>query len=223
MIRKRRLQREDRRKIARAFASHRHFYYYAKGKLAWDPVYPVVLDRLMASQFPLLDVGCGIGLLSVSLREAGATMPIRAFDVDARKMDWAKQHLKLKDVDFFTGDACFLPEHEGDMVILDILHYFEPKVRTRILEDIIVRVAPGGRVLIRCGIRSRSWRYGVTLLEEFAIGVFRWIPVQGWNFPTFDQVTQPFVKAGFSVFVSPMWGRTPFNSYFFECVRPADS
>lgn len=36
---------------------------YVRGKLRSDPVYPAAFDRLNETPMPVLDLGCGIGLL----------------------------------------------------------------------------------------------------------------------------------------------------------------
>ena len=55
--------------IARAFLperalGNRYDYYYTLTKLRTDPLYPGVLDALRGCGAPLLDLGCGLGLLA---------------------------------------------------------------------------------------------------------------------------------------------------------------
>ena len=59
--------------IARAFLpknplGNRWDYYYTLAKLRSDPLYPGVLQALRGSDAPLLDLGCGLGLLAHALR-----------------------------------------------------------------------------------------------------------------------------------------------------------
>src|ERR1700682_5527064 len=44
---------------------------YAKSKLRRDPIFPEAYELLHDSKGPLLDVGCGVGLLAFYLRERG--------------------------------------------------------------------------------------------------------------------------------------------------------
>ena len=58
--------------IARAFLpervlGNRYDYYYTLTKLRTDPLYPGVLDALRRHDAPLLDLGCGLGLLAQAL------------------------------------------------------------------------------------------------------------------------------------------------------------
>ncbi|MFO1474213.1 MAG: class I SAM-dependent methyltransferase [Lysobacterales bacterium] len=79
-------------------------YYYVRGKLASDPLYPGVVAALRGSDAPLLDLGCGIGLLAHALRADGQAMRYAGVDFDADKIVVAKTaanaHLKLAGRDF---------------------------------------------------------------------------------------------------------------------------
>ncbi|MFT4548607.1 MAG: hypothetical protein ACI9MB_002560, partial [Verrucomicrobiales bacterium] len=60
----------DYAKLARLFGSpwHRN---YVKSKLRTDPLYDGVFGELVDEVLPLLDLGCGLGLLAFYLRERG--------------------------------------------------------------------------------------------------------------------------------------------------------
>src|SRR5690606_39767259 len=47
-------------------------------KLSTDPLYPGVLRALRGSHAPVLDLGCGLGLLAHALRQDGQEMPYRS-------------------------------------------------------------------------------------------------------------------------------------------------
>ncbi len=69
-------------RIARAFLpsfplGNRWDYYYTLAKLRSDPLYPGVLQALRGSAAPLLDLGCGLGLLAHALRLDGQKMDYR--------------------------------------------------------------------------------------------------------------------------------------------------
>ena len=57
-----------------------------------DPVYDAVLTELRgAPPLPILDIGCGPGLLAAVLRTGGLTAPIHGLDYDPRKTDAARE------------------------------------------------------------------------------------------------------------------------------------
>lgn len=201
----------------------RHFLHgYARGKARWDPAYPAVVQRLADSSHRLLDVGCGVGLLAAYLRESGCRQPILGIDLNGRKINTARQRVAAfyPGIEFQVADARTLPDFSGDIVMLDVLHYLDPAAQQALLDAVADRIAPGGRAMIRTAFRQRCWRYYATLAEEMLIRLIGWIRAGPSRFPTREQVTQPFARRGWEVAVSPMWGRTPFNSYFVEARRP---
>ncbi len=194
-------------------------YYYAMGKIALDPAYPAVAKALANSTLPLLDLGCGMGLLAAYLRASGHRAPIVGWDVDETKIEIAKTVLPGSRESFRAGDAIDFSEHCGDVVMLDVLHYFSDGDQQRLLRKIAASIAPQGVALIRLALNEPNWRFAATKAEEWFVHFTRWIPVQGGNFPTRDEVSLPFGQEGLEVEVRPMWGWTPFNSYLFTIRR----
>ena len=194
-------------------------YYYAIGKIALDPAYPVVASILRGSQHPLLDLGCGMGLLAAYLRATGHRAPILGLDVDQRKIDVAQQVLAGASEKFRARDAMNFPEHSGDLVMLDVLHYFNDKDQQRLLKKIAASIAPRGIALIRLALNESNWRFAATKFEEWFVHFSRWIPTCGWNFPMRAEVLKPFDQEGLDCDVRPMWGLTPFNSHLFTIRR----
>lgn len=204
---------------ARRYRERPYFYFYALGKLSLDPAYPFVRNVLTHSPRPLLDVGCGMGLLAAYLRTSGHKQPIVGLDIDDKKVQLAQSLFGSDNASFATADALDLPDHSGDVVVLDVLHYFSDEDQQRLLEKVAARLAPGGKALIRVTLKEDSFRFTLTKMEERFVHLVRWIPVMGSNFPTREEVLAPFQRAGISGHVQPMWGYTPFNSYLFTFQR----
>jgi len=196
-----------------------NLYYYAQGKLALDPAYPEVARELASSPRPLLDIGCGMGLLAAWLRAHEHRARICGMDVDDKKIQIAQNLLGRENASFQTGDALDFAPHSGDVVMLDVLHYFDDAQQQRLLEKIAASLAPGGVAMIRVTLNDKSWRFTATKLEEWFVHASGWIPTSGWNFPTRDEVGRAFQARGFGENVRPMWGMTPFNSYLFTFRR----
>lgn len=208
----------------RAAARYREFRVlgrYAKSKAALDPAYPAVAEALRGSPRPLLDIGCGVGLLAAFLRESGCSQPILGIEPDAEKVRLGASRVAAHyaSVEFRVGDALRMPAFSGDIVMLDVLHYMGPGAQQAALEQIASRVAPGGRALIRTAFRDGSWRYYATLLEEAFVRVSGWIRGGCCRFPTQSEATAPFGGPEWEVTVKPMWGRTPFNSHLIAARR----
>ena len=209
------------RRAADRFRHSRFLHGYAKGKAAWDPAYTAVAARLQESRHPLLDIGCGVGLLAAYLRESGCRQRILGIEPDGKKVRIATGHVASAYplLEFRVGDARCLPEFSGDIVMLDVLHYMEPGVQRCVLEQIALRIAPGGSALIRTTFRDNSWRYFATLIEEAFVRVSGWIRGGCCHFPTREEVTVFFCGPEWKISVKPMWGRTPFNSHLVEIER----
>ena len=211
-----------RHRVAGRFSS-RFLRGYVASKIGSDPVYAAVLERLRGHDEPLLDVGCGVGVLSFFLREHGLTMPIDGIDHDAKKIAAARAIAPHYDrLTFAAADArSALRGFHGSVLMLDLLHYFRDDEQQQLLRDAAAATLPGGVVIVRDAVRDRSWRYRITQAQETFSRAVRWLKAERLNFPTIEAVAAPFRAAGFSEEIVPLWGRTPFNNYLFVFTRPA--
>jgi 2-polyprenyl-3-methyl-5-hydroxy-6-metoxy-1,4-benzoquinol methylase len=190
---------------------------YARAKLATDPVYAAVARRLRDHPHPVIDVGCGIGLMSFYLRANGFTQPITGVDHDAAKIASASR-ASTDGLRFTTGDAREPLPHGSSVLLIDVLHYFTADEQSRILGNAAAAVPPGGVVIIRDTIDDHSWRFRATYAAEvFARGV-RWIRAERLDFPTHERIASAF--EGFDREVTPLWGATPFNNYLWAFTKP---
>jgi SAM-dependent methyltransferase len=185
---------------------------YARSKLATDPLYDAVTRRLRGHSHPIVDLGCGIGLMAFHLREQGFSQAITGVDHDAAKIAQA-QRAAYDGIRFLTGDARDAIPPGSSVLLLDVLHYFEEDEQRRILANIARAVPPGGVAIIRETVREASWRYCATYIAElFARGI-RWIRADRLHFSTIERIVGAF--DGFEAEVTPLWGATPFNNYLF--------
>ena len=184
---------------------------YVRAKLARDPMYEAVLQYVRERSEPLLDVGCGVGVLEAFLRERGVQVPIVGIDFDGAKIAVARQ--VVPDAAFHEADARSLPSFHGTVVILDVLHYLTNDEQQQLLLQALDRTS--GLVIVRDAVRDRSMRYRLTVVEETFARAVRWLHVPRLNFPTVEQIVAPFHARGFEVSVAPMWGKSPLNNYLF--------
>lgn len=192
-------------------------HFYTKAKLGSDPVYSAVSHEVQASPLPLLDIGCGIGLLAHYLRACGQNAHVTGFDYDSRKIASARQ-MAVKgghhDLSFTAGDArTGLPEFSGHVVILDILQFFTESEQDALLTAAADRVAQGGKLIIRSGMRDDSWRFRITVLGDYLAKVTFWMKAAPTRYPEAEQFQRVLSAAGLKVRIEPMWGGTPFNNY----------
>jgi len=188
---------------------------YVRGKLASDPVYDAVYRHLRGSEEPVIDIGCGVGILALYLRQRGFKAPIVGIDHDARKIAIAKRVAATDDVAFSVGDARAPIAMRGNVVLLDVLHYFTTEDQEAILGN---ASSAGGMILIRDGIRDGSLRYRLTYAQEALARVGGWLKAERLNFPTAERITGAF-DGEFTHERQPMFCHSPFNNYLFAFKR----
>lgn len=201
--------------LARSFRG-RSDRYYVSAKLKSDPLYDAVLGQLTGSPLPLLDLGCGLGLLAFFLRDSGLQVPIHSLDYDERKIIEARELAAARGDDTLSFDFHDaregLPEHHGNVTILDILQFFDHEQIERLLTLAAERVAPGGKLVLRSCLKDTSWRFKVTVAGDFLAKATFWMKAAPIHYPTaedFETVLSRFGK----VSITPLWGKTPFNNH----------
>ena len=195
---------------------------YVAAKLRTDPLYTALAENLRGSDLPLLDLGCGLGLLAFFLRAEGLAMPIHGLDYDPRKIESARgvaRGCRADGLTFSHHDARQgLPEHLGNVSILDILQFFTPAEQESLLRLAAARVAPGGKLLIRSGLRDDSWRFKITVAGDFLAKATFWMKAAPTHYPAAADFHR--ILSGFGlVEIAPLWGGTPFNNHLIVLTR----
>lgn len=193
---------------------------YVRSKLRTDPVYAAVLAVLENHPHPIVDVGCGVGLLPLLLRENGFTPSIVGLDSDTRKIDAATRAMSAR-TELRVGDARDPLPPDHSVVMLDLLHYFTADEQRQILANAARAVPPGGVIIIRDAIDDGSWRYRTTWLAESFARLIFWLNAERLNFPTRELLMSSLT--GFTIEMQPLWGRTPFNNYLIVARRSPTS
>lgn len=190
---------------------------YVMGKLTNDPVYAATVAAIAGTHLPLLDLGCGIGLLGQYLGAQGHRLPYVGLDHDERKIAAGQRAAHRAGLDAMMSlrhaDAAELPALHGHVALLDMLHYLPAERQPALLQAAIRHLAPQGCLIIRNVLREANWRFHVTRLEEFFLRASGWIPGGAQHYPTADELREPLENAGLDVRIEPLRGRTPFNSY----------
>lgn len=206
---------EAARSIAAAFQS-RWIQGYVRGKLTRDVIYAAVADSIEEHSLPLLDIGCGIGLVSHYLDAQGVKITTVGIDHDVRKVITARHAAQRRRLDatFFVGDARMSLRFRGNVLLLDVLHYFPWHDQRRILASAAEATARGGRLIIRDCMRDSTWRYRVTVTQERFSKLIGWLRGEVLEFPTIAGIHDELAAAGMrAVETRPLWGSTPFNNY----------
>src|SRR3954468_18835316 len=93
---------------------------YVRGKLRCDDIYGAAYELLRTSADPILDVGCGVGLLAFYLRERGCRQRVVGLDADARKIRYGAgiTRRSYRDVDLRLHDVEeTIPEFTGNVAL----------------------------------------------------------------------------------------------------------
>ncbi|EIM00116.1 methyltransferase domain-containing protein [Rhodanobacter sp. 115] len=196
---------------------------YVRGKLAGDPVYAAMAGVLAGAEpLPLLDIGCGMGLLGQYLHAHGALHGYLGIDHDERKIASARHAAAAlgNGLQWRCTDAAELPDFHGHVALLDVLHYLPANQQAAVLALAARHLAPGGRLVIRNVLREPNWRYHATRLEEFFLHATGWMRVAPQHYPSADEIRTELEGAGLLVQTRPLRGHTPFNSYLIVARRP---
>ena len=148
------------------------------------------------------------------------------FDYDEQKIIAGKKMIAqggYEDISLMQGDAHVdLPPHNGDVTILDVLQFFEYDAQEKLLISAAQRVAPGGKLIIRSGIKEDNLRFFMTWLGDMIAKLCLWMKAAPRHYPTVDFFKTTLEKEGFSVQAISFWGNTPFNNYLIVATRKED-
>lgn len=204
-------------RVASLFAA-RWLRHYVSSKLRSDPVFSAAFELLDGLRRPILDVGCGVGLLGFYLRERGVDAPVLGLDTDGRKIRQgvAAANGRYGGIEFIEHDARKeLPPFQGNVALLDVLHYLAPADQARLLSELAARVAPGGLLLLRDAPRERTARFWKTYVGEVFAQTISWNIGARLHFPTRESIAAAFSAEEFTREERPAWGGTPFNNRLF--------
>src|SRR5690606_29494619 len=107
---------------------------------------------LRGTTAPVLDLGCGLGLLLHALRMDGQAMPWHGVDIDADKIRRGRaiaaraglgDGARFEVVDLAQG----WPAHAGSVAILDVLQYLDADGQRALVADAAAMLVPGARLV----------------------------------------------------------------------------
>jgi SAM-dependent methyltransferase len=216
------------RRIATAFLPQSRFgnrfpYYYALAKLRTDPLYPGALAALRGSDAPVLDLGCGLGILAHALRLDGQAMSYLGVDHDLRKLERARSisaRARLAGVAFAEADlAGALPEHQGNVALLDVLQYLPEAARRRLLDEAAARLSPGARLVIRTSLDGHGQRNRATRASDRFGNLVGWMQAAPRSYPGREELQSQLAATGLAAEFTPLYGNTPFDNWLVVAQR----
>jgi len=208
-----------------------HFaWYFARGKLAHDPVFRALLERGdLAARERVVDIGCGQGLLASLLHAcderhrpgpwpaawppAPAAVAYTGIELMARDVKRAERALQALPLAprFVCGDMRDAPLPACDaVVILDVLHYVDHAAQVGVLARVRDALRPRGRLLLRVGDAARRRPFAISQWVDRVVTLTRGHRLP----PTWGRRLVDWVALleglGFTVRPVPMSRGTPF-------------
>jgi SAM-dependent methyltransferase len=215
------------RHIASSYLPSRYRYWYSLSKLAMDPLYDSVPAAFADNRAPILDLGCGIGLLLHCLRASGSQSPYVGVDTDAEKIQAARAASKRSGHTDAAFDVCDLserfPNHEGSVALLDVLQYLPPHEQEPLISKAAQCVSRDGRLVIRTGLADDSWRSTLTRATDRFGHWSGWMKTSFKAQPSAADLAAVLRRHGLQADFKPLWGRTPFNNWLVIARRPASA
>jgi len=184
--------------------------YYVAGKLAVDPIFPLVAS-LSGDFGAVLDLGCGRGQLGLLLLELGRARSLVGVDADARKVEVARA--AGPEADFRVGDAAYAELPGADTILLvDVLHYLPREEQDALLRATAARLPHGGRLLVRELDAELGARSGVTRSFEWISRKTGLNRGRATHYRAARELTRVLERAGLSCSVHGASERTPFGN-----------
>ncbi len=202
-------------------------YFFARGKLGSDPVYPAILERgLLLGRPRILDLGCGQALLTAWLRAAArladrgtwptewpaAPRPVSTRGIELMVRDVKRAHRALgPTIEVMTGDIRNADFGTADaVVVLDVLHYMAAAAQCQVLHRVRRALPTDGLLLLRvsdagAGVRHRYTRWvdrAVMLSRGHNWAASHWRDLGEWQ--------SLLRQCGFESETQPMSAGTPF-------------
>jgi SAM-dependent methyltransferase len=168
---------------ARYPANDRFARHFAYGKLTGDPAFRCILAQgMLPPRVPVLDLGCGQGVLASLLAAARehhgrgewpadwAPPPdaeaIRGIELMEKDVSRAR-HANPAGANFVKGDIRNTEfGRAGAVVILDVLHYIDFDAQREVLRRVRAALEPRGVLLLRVGDASDSLRFRITIAVD---------------------------------------------------------
>ncbi|MEO8343831.1 MAG: methyltransferase domain-containing protein [Gallionella sp.] len=212
----------------------RFAYHFVRSKLRHDPVYRAILKKgLLPNEGRLIDLGCGLGILSALLSEACNQHQMGNLDESP-----PTQNLKFHGVELLGWKVAAARQALGDratiqqgdirtfefpdcsaVILLDVLLYLNAAEQQQILQRIARTLQPGGILLLREADAAGGLRHYITNLAEHNCCLWRG---QGWpalHYRSKAEWITLLEESGFSVESLPMSQGTPFANILFRATR----
>ena len=217
-------------------SSGRFPFFYAQGKLRYDPVLLAVLNSgLIKNGMTVLDLGCGQGLLFALLRTAESQyqrglwpdgwpapptgLRLQGIEFRASEVAFARNALGSS-ATFTASDLSCAELPRADLVILfDVLHYLPAAAQIDLLKRVATALSLGGLLLIREADAGGGLSFRITQFAEWFSAIYRSLSGQRFYFRSRRNWNEILAGHGFGAEDLRMSDGTPFANLLWVARR----
>jgi 1-acyl-sn-glycerol-3-phosphate acyltransferase len=194
-----------RRKVHRLYRYQGKFVeQFVYWKMKTDPLFPA-LDAVVPRRGFVLDLGCGYGMAAHWLNCFTDQRTFLGVDYDDDKIRVAQRTAPASTrIRFEHGDILEMEYPSCDAILLmDVLHYWQPPRQQLILDKARRALRPGGRLVLREAARAGSAGHRrVDFWERMATRFGHNKTREGLHFRSLEEITASLRQAGFAAWES---------------------
>lgn len=214
-----------------------HAYFFALGKLRFDPIFTALLrDSFIPSGVRVLDLGCGQGLLFAWLLAAsdhyragcwpvawpGPPQDLQLQGIERRQKECAFASIALNNrATIASADLRDTSLPASDVVVLlDVLHYLDAADQLALLQRVTRCLSTQGRVLLR--VADAGARLSLTLMTDRFGALLRGQPWPRYHVRPVAEWQRVLAGLGFTSTTIPMSAGTPFSNVLIIATRKSE-
>lgn len=175
------------------------------------------IERQAPPSGPLLELGCGHGLLTNLLALGDARREVLGIDIDSAKIEAARRTIGDRtNVRFAVRDATAIRDGAyAGIVVADVFYLLPPEEQRRLIATCYRLLRPGGLLVWKTQVRRPRAKFALTYGQEWVMT--RLGPTQGQGLFFLDTVaSQDAMRhAGFNVVTVPPRAWRPYTDLLF--------
>lgn len=167
----------------------------------------------------VLDVGCGVGIMSALAAGPGRAREVVGFDVSRRAIEVARGATVVEggSMSFLRLPAGEFPPGQFDVVFcIDVIHHVPRSAQRSFLQDVCDRVVPGGRLILKDISPRPRWKALANRVHDL-IMARQWV-----NYQRESQVEAQLRDAGGEVVESVRLDRLWYSHFLIVWQRPTE-